>query len=87
MESGEDVIVVKNKDGKKIEVLSKKSCPILDIVRRIGLGNNANNHESDLNIFNLLIEKKADLTLKRCIVSSMKTGNVKLIFRLVILIF
>ena len=75
MESGEDIVIVNNNDGKKIEVLSKKSCPILDIVKRIGMGVNTNNHNSDLNIFNLLIEKKVDLTLKRCIVASKKTGK------------
>ena len=81
LESGEDIVVVKNKDGKKVEVLSKKSCPILDIVKRIGKGNNSNGKErnDDLKIFDLLMGNKVDLTLKRCIVTSKKTGS---LFRL-----
>ena len=76
LESGEDIVVVKNKDGKKVEVLSKKSCPILDIVKRIGTrGSNGKERNDDLKIFDLLMENKVDLNLKRCVVASKKTGE------------
>ena len=75
LESGEDFFIIKNKEGKKVEVLSKKSCPIVDIVKRVGRSSNEKEWSEDLSIFNLLIENKVDLTLKSCIVTSQKSGN------------
>ena len=75
LESGEDVFIIKNKEGKKEEVLSKKSCPIVDIVKRVGRSSNEKERSEDLSIFNLLIENNVDLTLKSCIVTSQKSGN------------
>ena len=75
LESGEDVFIIKNKGGKKVEVLSKKSCPIVDIVKRVGRSSNEKERSEDLSIFNLLIENNVDLTLKSCIVTSQKSGN------------
>jgi hypothetical protein len=81
-DNGEDIIIVKNKEGKKVEVISKKSCPILDVVRRVGTGIHSNKRRLDaenrnvyLNIFDLLIENSVDLILKRYTVLSTKTGT------------
>ena len=75
LESSEDVFILKNNEGKKAEVLSKKSCPIVDIVKRVGSSSSEKEGSDDLRIFNLLIENKVDLSLKRCIVTSQKSGN------------
>ena len=75
IESDEDVFIIKNKEGKKVEVLSKKSCPIVDIVKRVGQSSNEKERSEDLSIFNLLIENKVDLTLESCIVTPQKSGN------------
>ena len=75
LESSEDVFIIKNNEGKRVEILSKKSCPIVDIVKRVGRSSSEKERIEDLRIFNLLIENNVDLTLKRCIVSSKKSGN------------
>ena len=75
LECGEDVFILKNNEGKKVEVLSKKSCPIVDIVKRVGGSSSEKEGCDDLRIFNLLIENEVDLSLKRCIVTSQKSGN------------
>ena len=84
IESDEDVFIIKNKEGKKVEVLSKKSCPIVDIVKKVGRSSNEKERSEDLRIFNLLIENKVDLTLKRCIVTSQKSGNFRISSSIVI---
>ena len=84
-DNGEDIIIVKNNEGKKVEVISKKSCPIVDVVRRVGNSNrrvterrmNVENRNVYLNIFDLLLENGVDLSLKRCTALSIKTGTLK----------
>ena len=75
LETSEDVFIIKNNEGKRVEILSKKSCPIVDIVKRVGRSSSEKERIEDLRIFNLLIENNVDLTLKRCFVTSQKSGN------------
>ena len=78
-----NLIIVKNEDGKAIEILSKKSCALMDVIKNIDSSGNTISKTSSaeakrdvyLNILDLLIQSKVNLRLNRCTSVSKKTGS------------